>query len=180
MSEYYTVLEYAKRMGKDPGNLRRLLIDGKIPGEKLGNQWIIPKDAEIPSDARFKSGKYKNWRKRAAVNKKAPRLINKLTEMSEALSEIYGDKLDSVILYGSYARGEQEPESDVDVAVILKTGGTEKMNKAMIDVVVDFELDLEVTLSVVPIEYENYMTWKRVLPYYLNMEKEGIVLWKAV
>ena len=179
MTDFYTLLEYAERIGKDPGNLRRMLIQGKIPGEKIGKQWIIPKDAELPSDARIKTGKYKNWRKRAAVNEKAPHLINRLTEMSEALCAVYGDKLESVILYGSYARGEQMPDSDVDIAVILKEGNTESMHDAMIDIVVNYELDMAVTLSVVPIEYENYLTWRRVLPFYKNIDKEGIVIWKA-
>lgn len=178
MTDFYTLLEYAERIGKDPGNLRRMLIKGQIHGEKLGKQWIIPKDTELPPDGRIKSGKYKNWRKRATVNEKAPHLISKLTEMSEALSSVYGDLLESVILYGSYARGDQTPDSDVDIAVILKDGNTEKMHDAMVDVVVNCELDMAVTLSVVPIEYDNYLTRSRVLPFYMNIEKEGIVLWK--
>lgn len=48
----------------------------------------------------------------------------------------------------------------------------------MVDVVVNCELDMAVTLSVVPIEYDNYLTRSRVLPFYMNIEKEGIVLWK--
>ena len=84
-----------------------------------------------------------------------------------------------VILYGSYARGEQTEESDVDIAVILKDGNTEKMHDDMLDIVVDYELDLDVTLSVVPIEYANYLEWNKVLPFYQNIEKEGIVLWQA-
>lgn len=179
MTDFYTLLEYAERIGKDPGNLRRMLIKGQINGEKLGKQWIIPKDTEVPPDARIKSGKYKNWRKRAIVNEKAPHLISKLTDMSEALRSVYGDLLESVILYGSYARGDQKPDSDVDIAVILKDGNTEKMHDAMVDVVVNYELDMAVTLSVVPIEYDNYLAWSRVLPFYKNIEKEGIVLWKA-
>ena len=49
----------------------------------------------------------------------------------------------------------------------------------MLDPVVDYELDLALTLSVVPIEYENYREWRSVLPFYRNIEKEGIVLWQA-
>ena len=179
MSDFYTLMEYAKRIGKDPGNIRRMLGKGLINGEKVGNQWLIPKDAEYPEDARIKSGKYKNWRKRATVNNSTPHLLAKLKEMSLMLSEVYGDCLESVILYGSYARGEQESDSDVDIAVILKDEEDERLHSAMIDVVVEYELELEVVLSVVPIQYDNYHTWRRVLPFYKNIDREGIVIWKA-
>lgn len=36
-----------------------LCAEGRIPGvQKAGNVWLIPEDAERPSDARIKSGKY--------------------------------------------------------------------------------------------------------------------------
>ncbi len=36
-----------------------LCAEGRIPGvQKAGNTWLIPEDAERPSDARIKSGKY--------------------------------------------------------------------------------------------------------------------------
>ena len=179
MSNYYTVTEFAKRTGKDPGNIRRKLINGMIEGEKLGNQWIIPKGTEYPMDSRVKSGEYKNWRKRAYINKCSPKLLNALTEMSSQISKVYGDNLDRVILYGSYARGEQTDESDVDIAIMLKNGNDERMHDAMIDIVVEYELSLSRTLSVIPIEYENYNEWKTVLPFYKNLDMEGIVIWKS-
>lgn len=179
MEGYYTVSEFAKKFGKDPGNIRRMLIYGTLIGEKLGNQWIIPKDTRLPDDGRVKSGDYKNWRKRMDINQKCPGLLQSLNEMSCELSKIYGKKLDKVILYGSYARGEQTKESDVDVAVLLKGKETERQHEKMIDIVVDYELNLEVTLSVVPIEYNNFIEWKVDLPFYKNIDREGIVVWKT-
>ena len=63
MSELLSVTEFAKRTGKDPGNLRKLLAAGRLKGVKVGNQWCIPADAVLPPDGRVKSGAYKNWRK---------------------------------------------------------------------------------------------------------------------
>lgn len=52
MSEYLSVSEYAKIHKKDPGNIRRFLKSGRLHGQKVGNQWIIPYDALYPNDMR--------------------------------------------------------------------------------------------------------------------------------
>lgn len=61
---FISVQEFCEKFGKDPGNVRRLIQQGRIPAQKIGKQWIIPEDAEPPADNRVKSGKYKNWRKK--------------------------------------------------------------------------------------------------------------------
>ena len=104
--------------------------------------------------------------------------MSELKRMAKDLTVLYGDELDKIVLYGSYARGEQTVDSDVDIAVVLKKDDSKKHEK-MIDIVVDCELDLGVTLSVVPIDYEQYMEWKDKLPFYKNIEKEGILLWNT-
>lgn len=62
-NEYLSVSEWAAKYGKDVGNVRKLIKNGRIPAIKIGNQWAIPKDVEPPADKRVKSGKYRNWRK---------------------------------------------------------------------------------------------------------------------
>jgi uncharacterized protein len=43
-----------------------------------------------------------------------------LKRFRDAVSGIYGDRLARVVLFGSRARGDAEPDSDYDVAVFLR------------------------------------------------------------
>jgi predicted nucleotidyltransferase len=43
-----------------------------------------------------------------------------LQRFRAALDELYGDRIERVVLYGSRARGDAGPDSDYDVAVFLK------------------------------------------------------------
>ena len=102
-----------------------------------------------------------------------------LQELTPGLRRIYGDLIDSVILYGSTARGTQTDESDVDVAILLHPGTTKAMREKMLDLVVDLELACGRVLSVLCIDYEKFSEWKDTLPFYKNIREDGIVLWQA-
>lgn len=42
-------------------------------------------------------------------------------ELKERLSAAYGERLHAVVLFGSEARGDARPDSDIDVLVVLET-----------------------------------------------------------
>ncbi|MCI0600128.1 MAG: nucleotidyltransferase domain-containing protein [Beijerinckiaceae bacterium] len=44
-----------------------------------------------------------------------------LNRYRSVLGEIYGDRLERVVLFGSRARGDARPDSDYDVAIFLKS-----------------------------------------------------------
>jgi predicted nucleotidyltransferase len=46
-------------------------------------------------------------------------ISNLLEELKSGLKDLYQDRLCDVFLFGSYARGEQDAESDLDIMIIL-------------------------------------------------------------
>jgi len=84
-----------------------------------------------------------------------------------------------MILYGFYARGTQTEESDVDIALLLGGKPSAAMTDAMVQCVAGHEPDCGKVLSVLDVDRQQYDRWKETLPFYHNIAKEGISLWKA-
>lgn len=99
-----------------------------------------------------------------------------LEKISVGFQKIFGTVLNQIILYGSVARGTQTMESDVDIAVVVRKY-TEDMHNKMIDLTVDLELEYDRILSVILVDYDNFKEWENVLPFYMNIKKDGIQLW---
>lgn len=94
------------------------------------------------------------------------------------LIDIYQERVQSIILYGSVAKGTQTEESDIDIAVIVYSY-TEEMYEQMTDMLVDFDLEYDKVLSVLLINYDNFIEWGNVMPFYMNIKREGKILWHA-
>ncbi|MCL2198949.1 MAG: nucleotidyltransferase domain-containing protein [Defluviitaleaceae bacterium] len=105
--------------------------------------------------------------------------INAVTEkVLEAAKDTLGEKLDKVILFGSYARGDFDEESDMDFLIIAHVSQEEaSMERANIRnriPLIDLEYDIVVSLNVTGSEiYNNYVD---ILPMYKNVAKEGVLL----
>ena len=82
-----------------------------------------------------------------------------LEKLTSGLRTIYGKDLNRIVLYGSVARGTQTEETDIDIAVIIHQDAGEKHDR-MIDLTVDLELEYDVVLSVLIIEYKNFKEWE--------------------
>ncbi|MBI5559949.1 MAG: nucleotidyltransferase domain-containing protein [Deltaproteobacteria bacterium] len=96
-----------------------------------------------------------------------------LSELKAELKRLYKERLVSIILYGSYARGEAAKGSDIDVTVVLK--GKVSPGKEidyMLDTTTDLDLKYNTLISVYPVSEEAFRKVKS--PLILNVRREGI------
>ena len=94
-------------------------------------------------------------------------------EVKQALIELYGDRLDRVILYGSYARGDFHNESDIDYLVVLrdKEVKTGKEIFYMGDKIGGLSFDYDLFISAKPTSLAKFQTSD--LLFYQNVRREG-------
>ena len=89
---------------------------------------------------------------------------------------VYGSDLQSVILYGSYARGDYDDESDIDYTAIVKGDrlSLQEKLKEIWRLSADIGLENDVIISPTVIPEDEYEKYGEILPYYQNIKKEGI------
>lgn len=102
-----------------------------------------------------------------------------ISELIDGLCDILKNDILQIILYGSVARKEDTLESDIDIAVIVKEVLTAENRKRLLSLAADLDLRYGRVFSIIDIEQKNLDKWGEVLPFYKNVQKEGIVLWKT-
>lgn len=99
-------------------------------------------------------------------------------EVTNSIKDIMGNKLYKIILYGSYARGDFNEDSDIDIMVLTTADVSEfmKYRKQVNHIASRIGLDNDIIISVSVKDKDNFYGNKDVLPFYKNVLKEGIEL----
>jgi predicted nucleotidyltransferase len=80
-----------------------------------------------------------------------------------------------IILYGSQARGQAQPESDVDLIVLLDGDVPAAIKKHIHDLLYDVSLAEDVVISsIIKSHYRWNMPISQATPLYQTIQKEGI------
>lgn len=98
------------------------------------------------------------------------------SQLVDVYRNIYGDDIVEILLYGSYARNEETDQSDVDIVAIVKENRLDLQKKLKIvwDISADIGLENDVVVSPTVVPFDEFEKYREILPYYMNIEKEGI------
>ncbi len=98
-----------------------------------------------------------------------------LNYLKQDLIALYGDRLVHLTLFGSQARGDQEPESDIDVLVVLRSpvNPSEEIKRTG-KIVADLSLHYDVVITCLFMDEIDYQTRNNAL--LRNIRQEGVLL----
>ena len=99
-----------------------------------------------------------------------PKIVRSLRR---ELKRIFGDQLEMVILYGSQARGEARPDSDIDILVVVRDeldyGDLIQQTSAIVS---DLSLRYDVVISRAFVSKERFE--QEQSPFLMNVRREGV------
>ena len=97
------------------------------------------------------------------------------------IQQLYGNKLKTVLLYGSYARGDFRADSDIDIMILVDLSEQEILKKGHVLSDITFDYNFNDDLKIMPIvkNLDHFNKWLRAYPFYYNVKREGIELYAA-
>lgn len=97
------------------------------------------------------------------------------------IRKIYGPHLKKVILFGSYARGDFNANSDVDIMILLDISDFDikSYSQELSYMTYDYNLDNDLDIKPLVKNERHFSKWIVNYPFYANIDKEGIVLYAA-
>ncbi len=98
-----------------------------------------------------------------------------LSEMKKQADIIFGDKLIDAVLYGSYARGDYDGESDLDIMMRVNIERSElyEYEKKICRISSKLGLDNDILVSVHLQNNQIFEEYKNAVPFYQNVIREG-------
>ena len=95
--------------------------------------------------------------------------------------DIYGSHVKSIILYGSYARGDYTKDSDIDIMILLDISdmGIKKYRHQFSGMTYVYNMDYDLDIKPIAKSEEHFKKWLPDYAFYANVEKEGVQLYHA-
>ena len=99
-------------------------------------------------------------------------------ELCGSVASLFPQNKIEAILFGSYARGDAEPGSDIDVLILVDASRQDisARNWQVGDLAAEFLLDYGIVVSPIVENRDYFNKYVDVLPFYRNVEREGVRL----
>jgi len=95
-----------------------------------------------------------------------------LKELKNEMAKILGEKFGLLLLFGSYARGEESKFSDLDLLLVVKEELSPFEKNEIKELISRFSLENDIVISC--IDYPEKLYNKYNTPFLLNVKEEGI------
>ncbi len=100
-------------------------------------------------------------------------------EFTDGILKFMPEQVVEIILYGTVARQTNDKGSDIDITLLIRGSLNNDTEDKLSDFIVDMNLKYDKVFSVIDIDYDHFLKWLKILPFYTIIENEGITLWKA-
>ena len=115
------------------------------------------------------------------MKKVIPKNVEKIIEeFVNKVNKKLGNRVKKIILYGSYARGDFNKSSDIDIMILTNLSDDEicEYRSIISDIAYDIEYDNDFNITLSPLlkNIDKYNYWLEAMPFYNNVQKEGVVL----
>ena len=106
------------------------------------------------------------------------RVNNIIQEFTSKINELLGNRIKKIILYGSYARGDFNNNSDIDIMILTDLTEIIEYRDKISDIAFDIEFDNEFDIMLSPLvkNIDKFNYWLQALPFYMNVQREGVAL----
>ena len=111
-----------------------------------------------------------------------PQTTKSLLEQYVAeVRKIYGSHVRSIILYGSYARGDFNKDSDIDIMILVDISDLDlkAYSQKLSYMTYDFNMDNDLDIKPIAKSEEHFKKWVANYPFYSNVSNEGVILYGA-
>ena len=98
-----------------------------------------------------------------------------LPQIRENLKQIYGEQLDKLILFGSQAKETAQPDSDIDILIVLKdifnySQESEKISQPIADLCLEYNVLISCAFATSE-QLENYNSG-----FFRNVRQDGLLI----
>ena len=105
-----------------------------------------------------------------------PEQISSLARQYAGEVRIQCNGIVRVFLYGSYARGDYDENSDIDIMYLTDDTDELLLEEKVSNITFDYNMEYDVEISPIIVKQEHFDYWKESYMFYRNIVKEGILI----